>query len=482
MSNTAIKDVTRALQALLLSQLTGISSAAQVSLVPPGDKLPAGLGVNLYLYRIVESPFTKNRDWPGDRVTRPSSEPALGLQLSYLLTPFAPAPDPTSTAGDDAHTMLGAAMLTLHENAILNSVHIPGFDADSVLSSSLLNSFEQVKVTLAATSLEELSKIWATINQPYRLSVAYDVSLVELTPTLPPPVNGGIVRSTGVNVFTLSTPRLDTLTPAVGALVHVDGSGALVANALVITGAQLSFPGQTPTVRVGGEIVTIRDTPAPTDTSVTVSLPLDLEAGPQADVRVTLNGRNSQPLTLSVTPWLETLAPIRTALDSTPGPPAPSVVLRGRGFTTTPSAVRFDGPGGTANVTAFVGGVTDTQATITIPSTLANGIYNVRVVLGGPDNSASNSRTLEVIPLVTSAVGVAVVTVAGASVHRLTITGARLNGADVRLSIDGISYQAGPNGTANQLVYTLGRKLDAGAHRVAVSVDGSLSHSIDLQI
>jgi Pvc16 N-terminal domain len=269
MATTAIKDVTRALQTLLMGQLKSVSPTAQVSLLPPGDALPSGLGVNLFLYRIVESPFTKNRNWPGDRTTPPSAQPPLGLQLSYLLTPFAPTPDPSAAAGDDAHTMLGSAMLVLHENAILNSVHIPGFDADTVLPLYLLNSYEQIKITLAATSLEDLSKIWATINQPYRLSVAYEVSLLELRPTLPAPVNGATVVSTNLQILALEAPHLEGLTPQSGSLVHVasDGSNTLLSNLLAITGSGLSARYQTPAVQVGGSVATVNSAPAPTDTA-----------------------------------------------------------------------------------------------------------------------------------------------------------------------------------------------------------------------
>ncbi len=476
MSNTAIKDVTRALQALLLGQLTAVSSSAQVSLLPPGDQLPSGLGANLYLFRIMESPFFKNQPWPGDRITPASATPALGLELSYLLTPYAPAPDPTSATGDDAHTILGAAMLALHEYPILNDVHIPGFDSDAVLPAYLQNSYEKIKITLATTSLEELSKIWATINQPYRLSVAYHVSLVQLTPTLPPPLNAGIVLSADLNVIAWDAPRLNTLTPPSGALAHISSGGVLTPNALAINGAGFLLPGQTPVVQVGGQNAAVNSIPAPTATDLTITLPVDLDAGPDASVTMALSGRAGAPAPFVVTPWLSRVTPIRSTLESS------TLTLNGIGFTTTPQAVRFEGPGGTTTVTAFAGPVTDTQAVVSMPAALQNGIYHVRIVLAGPDNSASNSATLEVIPLVNSPIGLATVTVSGNQVHQLTINGVRLNGSDVRLKIDGLSYAIGANANSTQIVFTLGRLLVSGSHGVSVAVNGSVSHTIVLEV
>jgi hypothetical protein len=472
---------------LLYSELVNVSSSAVVTLLPPGDSLPEVSGINLYLYRVLESPFTKNQPWNGDRVTPPSDQPALGLQLSYLLTPLGTKPDDSSfQLGDDAHTMLGVAMTTLHENPILNNVHIPpsgaspGFDADTVLPDFLLNSYEQVKITLLPTNLEELSKIWATINQPYRLSVAYEVSLVELTPTPPPPVDAGIVMSTGLTVLALSAPQLNALTPVLGALVHIAG-GQVVANQLTLNGSGFSFPGQTPTVTVGGQAVTLASAPPPTDQSLAVILPTDLDAGAQADVRATLNSRTSVPLTFNISPWLASMTPIRTALDPTQAQDL-TLVLQGNGFTTTPGAVRFDGPSGTTSVTAFLAGGTDKQAKVTIPTTLPNGIYNIRLVLGDVATDATNSRALQVIPLLNSPIGLAVVVVSGKSVHKLTLNGARLNGSDARILIDGITYQTGANASATQLVYTLGRLLDAGAHDVSVNVDGQNSRAVGLEV
>jgi len=487
MSATAVYNVTRALRMLLHNELVKVSASAVVTLLPPGDSLPAASGVNLYLYRVLESPFTKNQPWPGDRTTAASDQPALGLQLFYLLTPLGTRPDDQSfQLGDDAHTMLGSAMTALHEYPILNNVHIPasgtspGFDSDTVLPSFLLNSYEQIKVMLAPVGLEELSKIWATINQPYRLSVAYEISLVELTPTPPPPVDAGIVFTTNPMIVAWQAAQLVSLVPASGALVHI-GGGAVIANPLVIQGSGLTMLGQDSVVTVGGQVASIvASTPAPNE-SLTVTLPSSLDAGPQVDVSVLLAGRASIPLQYSVTPWISYLTPIRSALD--PGSPNDlSLTLHGIGFTNTPASVRFDGPGGTTSVAVFQPGGTDIQAKVTIPTALANGIYQVRLVLSDGASSASNARTLQIIPFVASPIGVATVVVGGNNVHRLTINGARLNGSDVRLTIDSVVYQTGANANNSQLVFTLGKLLDPGTHSLAVNVDGQSSRTVSFGV
>src|SRR5262245_47788465 len=122
MSYAAVYEVTRALRMLLRSQLVRVSPTAVVTLLPPGDALPEVSGLNLYLYRVAESPFLKNQPWPGDRATPPSAFPALTLQLLYLITPLGRRPqDASFSQGDDAHTMLGIAMRALHEYPIINN-------------------------------------------------------------------------------------------------------------------------------------------------------------------------------------------------------------------------------------------------------------------------------------------------------------------------------------------------------------------------
>jgi hypothetical protein len=477
-SLTAINDVTRALRMLLFSQLKPVSSSAVVTLHPPGTALPDASGVNLYLYRVIESPATKNRNWPGNRMTAAANAPVLALELSYLLTPLGKKPDDSVTdQGDDAHAMLGVAMATLARYPVLNDVHLPDFDADAVLSPALLASFERIKVTLMPTDIETLSKIWATINQPYRLSIAYDVSLVELVPADPLPRPGGpAVGRTGLTIGLINTPAIDALEPASGPLATVDGGGRLNPGTLTVRGSAFQLAGTATTVLFGGNPAAIAAVPPPTAGALTLTLPLDLGAGPQADVVVRVGARSSAPAPFAVTPWLSQIRPLRTAFDPSA---AAAIVLSGMGFGPAGAHARLDSATTSTDLGAVAAGATSTTASITLPASLANGTYTLRLVRA--DNAATNGRTLEVIPLL-AGVTVSVVHPAAADVHQLALSGARLNGTTVHVVVDGVDYAAPPNPNATSLTYTLARKLQPGPHTARVSVDGALSHEVAFSV
>src|SRR4051812_7571002 len=189
-SYSPIFDVTRALRMLLEHQVQKLLSTAVVTLHPPGGELPDGPGLNLYLYRVAENVAGRNQPWRGDRRHAAGTTPSLGLTLSYLLTPLAASTADTTGAGDDAHKYLGMAMMTLHENPVLTRIHIAGFDSDVALPAYFQDSFENITIALQQLSVDELSKITAPLSNPFRLSVAYDVSLVELVPTRASAVRG----------------------------------------------------------------------------------------------------------------------------------------------------------------------------------------------------------------------------------------------------------------------------------------------------
>jgi hypothetical protein len=471
-SLTAINDVTKALARLIESQLQRQVAAAAVTLLPPGETLPEQTGVNLYLYRVAQAAHTGNEPWRGDRVRPPTGRPVLGLDLHYLLTPLGKTSDANPTIGDVAHTMLGVAMSTLFENPVLNQVHLADFDADAELSPALLNSYEKVRITLTPAGVEDLSKVWASIDKPYRLSVAYEVSLVELVPPAATPVGGGLVLAPAVEVSPITRPRIDALTPARGPLAEF--AGGVTARTLLIGGAGLGGAGGIPTVRIGGERVDLVNPPQAPFTALAVRLPSNLTTGPIADVDVRLGGADSNTARFDVTPWLAAIAPVRTALDS--ALPDDSVLrVVGPGLA-EPAQLRIDGPGNPApqNLT-----VADGVATAPIPAGLGNGSYSIRLQL--PGGELSNALTLLVVPRLAATVTLTLVATPDGLRHRLVFTGARLSG-DASVVIDGTGYDLSTTGTDTSLTVQLNRRLDPGDHSMAVVIDGVRSRSITVAV
>jgi hypothetical protein len=161
-ASTIISDVTQTLQDLLLEQQQPLG-LFEVSLNSPADdaKNPMEPKVNLFLLRVAENAFAKNREWlaVGPGVLQ---KPPLALDLYYIMTPF---------ANDrlDEHRALGEAMRIFYDHAIV---------AAPLLKGELEHTVEELKVNLCPFSLEELTRIWNALNQPFRLSVCYEVRIV----------------------------------------------------------------------------------------------------------------------------------------------------------------------------------------------------------------------------------------------------------------------------------------------------------------
>jgi hypothetical protein len=137
-----------------------------------GDTAPR---LYLFLYNIMEDAFSKNRQREftgGARLL--SFKPPLTLNLYYMLTPFS-APR-SSTSADppervQGHTMIALAMQAFYNNALVNPKYFP-------LNTTLGES--QVRISSVQMNLEEITKIWSSFNKPFRMSVCYEVSVVQI--------------------------------------------------------------------------------------------------------------------------------------------------------------------------------------------------------------------------------------------------------------------------------------------------------------
>jgi hypothetical protein len=113
------------------------------------------------LYQVTENEFVKNA--PMMRIGAQGEEqfPPMGLNLFYLLTPFA-------ESGEGDHILLGKTMQVLYDNAIL------------LLHDPLTGIFEELRIVFCRLTLEELTRIWDALREPYRLSVCYEVRVTRI--------------------------------------------------------------------------------------------------------------------------------------------------------------------------------------------------------------------------------------------------------------------------------------------------------------
>lgn len=165
---TAIGMVSESLRNLLAAEMT-IAPPVAVTILAP-DETGGDRRINMFLYRVVENPAFKNNDWQLKRgeATR-IVPPPLSLNLYYLVTPYAQN-DPL-TGNATAHEMLGEAMRVFHEHAVVPpSALVPG----------LRDAAEQIKIMLNPLNPDELGRIWSTFSQPFRLSVMYEISVIQL--------------------------------------------------------------------------------------------------------------------------------------------------------------------------------------------------------------------------------------------------------------------------------------------------------------
>jgi hypothetical protein len=176
----AIEDVSTTLANLLGAGLLGLGTTV---LVDDLQTPPAKANVlTLFLYRITEDGHARNRP-PEVRVTgTPASaevrRPPLALCMHYMLTPW-------GTHFPVNHQILGQAMQTLHDNAIISG---------SALAGSLAPD-EDLHLTMVPVSLEDQLRVWYAINKPYRLSLYYDARVVRIESAVT--VTRAVVRERG---------------------------------------------------------------------------------------------------------------------------------------------------------------------------------------------------------------------------------------------------------------------------------------------
>jgi hypothetical protein len=191
-TSTAIGRVSESLRNLLLGEMQ-LTPSVPVTILAP-DEGGGPRRINLFLYKIQENPHLRNLDWqaspslPGEL-----TPPPLSLNLYYLMTPY--AANDSSLGNATVHEILGEAMRVFHEHPVV---------PDAYLAGDLGDGREQLTVVHNGVNVEEVSQVWSTFSQPFRLSVLYEVSVVQLDQSadrrrpIPPRVRGIGVPGVGM--------------------------------------------------------------------------------------------------------------------------------------------------------------------------------------------------------------------------------------------------------------------------------------------
>lgn len=177
-SFTVLSAVSKALRRVLweaISEEVPLQSvvpneAAIVFLNPTDTARDSSNRLSIWLYQVTENEFLKNA--PPVRMDRKNAPagggsdhrlapPPLQVNLHFLVTPFGETPEGNLL-------LLGKVMEVLYDNA-----NIIMRDQDD-------DVFEELRIMISRLTLEELSRVWEALIEPYRLSVCYEVRVMHI--------------------------------------------------------------------------------------------------------------------------------------------------------------------------------------------------------------------------------------------------------------------------------------------------------------
>ena len=166
-----IVDVDNALLSLLRQQMAPdvVQNPDAIGLCSPDEKGDLVLG--LHLYDIRENEDIHLHDMINLDVGR-QKYPSIYVTLCYMITAYSTA-DLKFRASED-HKILGRVLQVLHDNTILDETSL-----EPVTKAESLN----LRIRLADLSIEEKQRLWNFPNIPYRASLFYRVSPVEVEST-----------------------------------------------------------------------------------------------------------------------------------------------------------------------------------------------------------------------------------------------------------------------------------------------------------
>ena len=307
MSNhLAIAATTAALRRLLSTEIANVTARPLDKARDPGTDQ-----VNLFLYHSQVDAAWRNQDMPGKAKPGETGRPPLPLNLFYLVTAFQDDKDDVK-----AQALLGQAMSILHSHPVLGAAEIK----DALAGSDLHEQIERIRVTLHPLSVEEMTKLWTVFQTQYRMSAAYQASVVLIESTRPAKAPLPVLRRGEDDRGVASQADLESPFPALTGIVLPNGqASARLGDTVTITGQNLAADNvevriTNPHLPDPGPVVI---SPLPTDTEIKVEIsnnPALWVAGLYTVTVVLTRGteiRTTNELPLTVAPRLQITQPFQ---------------------------------------------------------------------------------------------------------------------------------------------------------------------------
>ena len=170
-----------------------------VTLLTPEELAESGNeGLSVWLYRIERDEFTLNQS-----ARRPARDRLLHvplpLKLHYLLTPIVDSVE-HADAPELEQNILGVAMQTMHDHALLAGVELRG---------DLAGTDIELHVRLEGLDLDQMSRVWDALEGSFQLCISYEVAVVPIDSARQPDAVAAVdvvLPSVGANVSTEGAP------------------------------------------------------------------------------------------------------------------------------------------------------------------------------------------------------------------------------------------------------------------------------------
>jgi hypothetical protein len=173
-----------------------------VTMLPVDRARPDGATanqLNVFLYHMLPSPAWRNMDMPTRVRNGETGVPPLALNLYYLITAYGRNNDAELPF---SHQLLGRAMSVLMDHPLLGADEIKA----ALPNNDLWQQIERIRFTLQPLPQDELSKLWTGFQTGFRLSMAYEATVVLIE-------SGASIKAP----FPVLTRRFDDLGPTVQA-------------------------------------------------------------------------------------------------------------------------------------------------------------------------------------------------------------------------------------------------------------------------